>query len=78
MSKFGFIDTKPVLTPLSSQFKLKGCSNEKTEEERAYMDRIPYENLIGSIMYAMVRTRLDLSYAVSVVSRFMEDPCKEH
>ena len=25
LSKFGFMDTKPVLTPLSSQFKLKGA-----------------------------------------------------
>ena len=60
-----------MLTPLSSQFKLKGCSNEKAEEERAYMERIPYANLVGSIMYAMVCTRPDLSYAISIMSRYM-------
>ena len=42
------------------------------------MERIPYANLVGSIMYAMVCTRPDLSYSVSIVSRFMVDPCKEH
>ena len=29
-------------------------------------------------MYAMVCTRLGLSYAISVVSRYMADPYKEH
>ena len=29
-------------------------------------------------MYAMICSRLDLSYAVSVVSRYMENPSKEH
>ena len=42
------------------------------------MDKIPYANLAGSLMYTMVCTRPDLSYAVSMVSRFMENPCKEH
>ena len=42
------------------------------------MSKIPYANIVGSIMYAMVCTRTDLSHAISVVSRFMVDPCREH
>ncbi|GKA88607.1 retrovirus-related pol polyprotein from transposon TNT 1-94 [Tanacetum coccineum] len=34
--------------------------------------------LIGSVMYAMVCTRLDIAYAVGVVSRFMSNPGREH
>jgi hypothetical protein len=42
------------------------------------MSRIPYANAVGSLMYAMVSTRPDISHAVGVVSRFMENPGKEH
>ncbi|GJT98487.1 retrovirus-related pol polyprotein from transposon TNT 1-94, partial [Tanacetum coccineum] len=34
--------------------------------------------LIGSVMYAMVCTRLDIAYAVGVVSIFISNPGREH
>ncbi|XP_057541678.1 secreted RxLR effector protein 161-like [Amaranthus tricolor] len=42
------------------------------------MSRVPYASAVGSLMYAMVCTRSDLAHAVSVVSRFMSQPGKEH
>ena len=42
------------------------------------MSRVPYASAIGSLMYVMVCTRPYLAHVVSVVSRFMSDPCKEH
>jgi hypothetical protein len=42
------------------------------------MFRIPYANAVGSLKYAMVSTRLDISHAVGVVSRYMENLGKEH
>ena len=42
------------------------------------MSNIPYSNAVGSLMYAMVCTRPDISHAVSVVSRYMSNPGKEH
>ena len=45
----------------------------KTVEERKYMTRVPYTSAVGSLMYAMVCTRPDLSQAVSMVSRYMHD-----
>ena len=42
------------------------------------MSRVPYSNAVGSLMYAMVCTRPDIAHAVSVVSRFMGNPGKEH
>ena len=42
------------------------------------MSHVPYANAIGNLMYAMVSTRLDISHAVGVVSRFMENPNEEH
>ena len=42
------------------------------------MSRIPYANAVGSLMYAMVSTRPNISHVVGVVSRFMANPSKEH
>jgi len=42
------------------------------------MARVPYASTIGSLMYTMVCTRLDISHAVGVVSRYMSNPSKQH
>ena len=42
----------------------------KTQIERDRMERIPYALVIGSIMYVMLYTRPDVSYALSITSRY--------
>ena len=42
------------------------------------MSKVPYSNAVGSLMYAMVCTRPDISHAVGTVSRYMHNPGKEH
>jgi hypothetical protein len=42
------------------------------------MSNVPYASAIGSIMYAMLCTRPDVSNALSLVSRFQSDPGVEH
>jgi hypothetical protein len=42
------------------------------------MSKVPYASAIGSIMYAMICTRPDVSYALSVVSRYQADPGESH
>lgn len=42
------------------------------------MSRNPYTLAIGSIMYIMLYTRPDVSYALSVMSRFQLDYGEEH
>jgi hypothetical protein len=38
------------------------------------MSKVPYASAIGSIMYAMISTHLDISYAISATSRHQDDP----
>jgi len=71
-------DTKTVSIPLAPHFKLSAKLSPKTVEEREYMTHVPYANAVGSLMYAMVYTRLDISQAVSMVSRYMHDPGRGH
>ena len=48
------------------------------EEGRKGMSMVPYASAVGSMMYAMLCTRLDIAYAVSDVSRFQANPGKKH
>jgi hypothetical protein len=41
-----------------------------TTDEQSIMSRVSYASAIGSIMYVMLCTRLDVSYALSVTSRY--------
>ena len=74
LNKFGLDNLKAVATPLSSQFKLSLAQVSNIKEERMNMKKIPYVNLVGSVMY----TCPVLTYAISLVSRYMGDSAKEH
>ncbi|XP_073154038.1 secreted RxLR effector protein 161-like [Henckelia pumila] len=51
---------------------------DQEELEAIHMKNIPYSNAVGSIMYMMVSTRPDITYGLSLVSRFMSKPSREH
>lgn len=40
--------------------------------------RTKYQSIVGSLMYAMLGTRPDIAFAVSVVSRYGSNPTPEH
>ena len=42
------------------------------------MSCIPYDSVVGSLLYAMVCTRPNISLVVGVLSRHMSKPGKEH
>ena len=42
------------------------------------MSSISYASTVGSIMYAMLCTRLDVAYALGTVSRFQADLGEDH
>ena len=67
-----------VNTPLPSHLKLTKEMCPKTQEEEDKMSKVPYASAIGSLMYAMVCTRLDIAHAVGVVSKYMSHPGIEH
>ncbi|KAH9750986.1 hypothetical protein KPL71_014098 [Citrus sinensis] len=59
-------------------FRVAGKENHvcRSQEERDYMARVPYASVVGSLMYAMVCTRPDISQAMSMASRYMHNPGK--
>jgi hypothetical protein len=41
------------------------------EEEEEDMSHVPYASVVGSLMYEMVCTRLEIAHAVGVLRRYM-------
>ena len=71
-------DSKPMKVPIPVGVKLSAEQCPKTQEEEEDMSRVPYESAVGSLMYEMVYTKLDIAHVVGVLSRFMSKPGKEH
>jgi hypothetical protein len=71
-------DAKKVTTPIAPHFKLSSTQCPVTDEDIEYMSRVPYSNVVGSLMYVMVCSHPDFSYAMSLVSRYMANAGKEH
>ena len=42
------------------------------------MEKVPYASLVGSLIYVILCTRPDISYAVGMVSRYQSNPGKAH
>ncbi|KAG8496044.1 hypothetical protein CXB51_009475 [Gossypium anomalum] len=78
LCRFNMQSAKPVSTPLAAHFRLSLALSPQSDDEIEYMSHVPYSSAVGSLMYATVCSRPDLSYAVSAVSRYMVNPDKEH
>lgn len=57
---------------------MSGEQSSKKIEEQHYLDGISYANLVSSIIYAIVCTRSDITYVISVVSEFMSNLGRAH
>ena len=78
LNKYRVDNGKSVSVPLGAHFKvsLKDCPSSDWDVER--MSKVPYANAVGSLMYLMVCTRPDIAYAISIVSRYLANPGKNH
>ena len=65
--RFGMKDCKPVSTPMEAGLRL-GQNDTKGSDSAEGIDKVVYQAAIGSLMYGMLGTRPDISYAVGTVS----------
>lgn len=75
--RFGMQDVKPVNISLASHFKFASSLFPTTKENKDYMSHVSYVNVIGSLMYVTVCTRLDISHVIGVINRYMSNLGKE-
>ena len=86
LSQSGYIDKvlkhfnmekgKALSTPLPPYVKLCLHDYPESDAEKAKMAKVPYSSTVGSLMYAMICTRLDIVFVVELVNRYM--PSKKH
>ncbi|XP_020249544.1 uncharacterized protein LOC109826946 [Asparagus officinalis] len=69
--KYGMLSCKSISTLMETNLRL--CSHEEKHLEDPTMHR----QLVGSLI-SLTMTRLDISFAVGVMSRYMQKPKKPH
>lgn len=70
LEKFGMTEASSLAIPVDPNTILYRNDNEAYD--------VPYRQLIGSLMYLAVGTRPDISYAVGLLSKFLEKPTSTH
>jgi ATP-binding cassette subfamily B (MDR/TAP) protein 1 len=73
LKRFPMEDCKPIGVPFESKVKLQRNANVNDESKG-----FPYQQAVGSLMYAMLCTRPNLAYPISVLSQHMGNPNMEH
>ena len=71
-------DSKRGNLPTCHGIKLSKEQCPHTPSDRERISRIPYASAIGSIMYAMLCIRPDVSYTLSITSRYKANPFDQH
>jgi len=78
LKRFNMEECKPIATPLDVNSKLLKLTEQEFQSVQEEMQGIPYKAAVGSLMYAMVGTRPDLAFPVSMVSQFMSRAGPSH
>ncbi|UYV66529.1 hypothetical protein LAZ67_4001965 [Cordylochernes scorpioides] len=78
LEHYNLLDIKLQSVPSDPYSKLTKEMCPKDNQEIEEMNKIPYRQTIGSLMYLMTGTRPDIAYAVSRVSQFMNNPGPSH
>lgn len=71
LAKFNMVDAKPAATPMENKLVL-------TKNKENVLPDVPYQSLIGSLMFLSVNTRPDISFACSYLSQFNTCYSMEH
>ena len=57
---------------------LSNADNAKTEAEVNDMAKVPYRAISGMLSYIMGHTKPDIAYALNVLSRYCNNPVRQH
>ena len=67
-------DCKPMDTPIERSLSLSLDMCPKMPKEKEQMSKVPYSNVVRSLMYAMMCTRPNICYVNGLTSRFQSNP----
>ena len=73
LTRFQLTDAKLAITPLPTNWEPNANTGKATAAEITR-----YQSIIGSLLYLMIRTRPDISFAVTHLLQFSTNPTKDH
>lgn len=73
LKKFDMENCKHISTPVDTSLKLVSASDDSQ-----CVDQKLYQSAVGSLLYLSIKTRPDITFAVSNVSRFCSRPTEQH
>ena len=74
LARFSIENFKTGLLPFRHGIVFFKYQSPKTSEEIEKMRWVPYAEVVGSLMYAMLCTRPDICFAIGMVSRYQFNP----
>ena len=78
LHRFSLADTKPYNSPMIPGFVYTKDHSPNSPEEVAQMQKTPYREAIGSLMYIAITTCPDIAFTVSALSQFLSNPGVAH
>ena len=78
LERFNMLSAKSASTPLPINLRLSQRDCPTSGPKGEDMKSVPYAPAVGSLMYAMVARRPDISHVVGVINRFMHNSGRLH
>ncbi|THG94183.1 hypothetical protein EW026_g7235 [Hermanssonia centrifuga] len=78
LTRYRFDEIRTVTTPMHPNVALPKEQCATSERQQEEMKNKPYREALGALMYASVGTRLDITYAVSTLAKFSQNPGPTH
>ncbi|GKF36841.1 hypothetical protein Tco_0113599, partial [Tanacetum coccineum] len=64
--------------PMQERLDLNKTQGASTPEKVKRTQNVPYASAVGSIMYTVRCTRLDVAFVQNITSRFQQNPGEPH
>jgi hypothetical protein len=78
VARFNLELMRPHVIPANPHVVFTPDMQPHKDADRAEMAKLPYREMLGSLMYAAVATRPDIAYAVNQLARYQENPGAAH
>ena len=78
VKRFNLESASPLQTPIDPSIHLSKEQSPATPRQYDNMRNVPYREAVGSLMYAAIGTRPDITYAVTALSQYLQNPGRAH
>ena len=78
VKRFQLVDAPPLSTPIDPNALLSKDQSPSTPRQFDDMRNVPYREAVGSLMYAAIGTRPDITFAITALSQYLQNPGRPH